>query len=246
MLTQELRTRNWMPRNDETPTLARRITRRGSQLAVRSRALSGWFSALALALSLAGCAAQAAVPPTAPSPTIAALPLRSMLPAPGRAATRPPAARASTATPPAFSQPTAAPRAGTPAPLEPFVYLWPAYLPNGMQVSPKESRVPREGEIGQNGQGFFIVTFAAGTGRLVIGGGATDALPLAGDQRRIEVGGRPATLTTNDPQRQVTFDVPKGSLFVYSSILSEDELLRVAGSLQPIDLSELRRRVGAE
>jgi hypothetical protein len=89
------------------------------------------------------------------------------------------------------------------------------------------------------------VTFASGADRLVIGGGATDALPLTGTERRIEVGGRPAKLTTNDPQHQVTFDVPKGSLFVYSSNLSEEELLRVAGSLQPIDLSELRARVGA-
>jgi hypothetical protein len=115
-----------------------------------------------------------------------------------------------------------------------------------MQVATKESRVPREGEVGQDGLGFFIVTFASGTSRLVVGGGATDTLPLTGDQRRVEVGGRAATLTTSDPQRQVVFDVPKGKLFVYSSILSEDELLRVAGSLQPIDLPELRRRVGAE
>jgi hypothetical protein len=177
-----------------------------------------------------------------PSPTIAVPPLRSSptIAAPGRAATRP------TATPPAFSQPTTAPPAGTPAQLEPFAYLWPAYVPDGMQISPKESRVAREGEIGQNGQGFFVVTFASGTGRLVIGGGATDALPLAGEKRAIKIAGRAATLTTSDQQRQVSFDMPKGSLFVYSSVLSEDELLRVAGSLQPIDLSDLRARVAGQ
>jgi hypothetical protein len=204
-----------------------------------------WIAALVLALNLAGCGGTAAAPTAAaPSPTIAAPPRPSATPAAG-GATRAPVTAQPTATPPTFASPTAAPQAGTPTQQEPFVYLWPAYLPEGMQLSPRESRVPRDGEIGQNGLGFFIVTFAAGKGRLVIGGGATDALPLAGDKRSVEIGGRAATLTTNDPLRQVTFEVPKGSLFVYSSSLSEDELLRVAGSLQPIDLTELRVRVGA-
>jgi hypothetical protein len=44
----------------------------------------------------------------------------------------------------------------------------------------------------------------------------------------------------------LVFDVPKGSLFVYSSSLSEDELVRIADSLKPIDLLELRKRVGVE
>ena len=219
-----------------------------SRLAARGRALCVLTLVLSLAPTLAGCGDTAAAPTAVgPSPTIAAPPRRSPTPgAAGRTATRPPAAAQPTATPPIFASPTVAPQAGTPTKLEPFVYLWPAYVPDGMQVSPRESRVPREGEIGQNGLGFFIVTFASGPGRLVIGGGATDALPLTGTERRIEVGGRQAKLTINDPQRQVTFEVPKGSLFVYSSNLSEEELLRVAGSLQPIDLSELRVRVGAE
>jgi hypothetical protein len=223
------------------------VTQHNSRLAARGRALRVWAAIPALALILAGCGGTAATPtPAAPSPTIAAPPRPSATPgAAGGAATRPPATAQPTATPPTFASPTAAAPAGTPARLEPFVYLWPAYLPEDMRLSPRESRVPREGEIGQNGLGFFIVTFASGTGRLVIGGGATDALPLAGDERRVEVGGRAATLTTSDPQRQLTFDVPKGSLFVYSSSLSEEELLRVAGSLQPIDLTELRVRVGA-
>ena len=208
--------------------------KRNARFVARARALFGWISIPILALTLAGCADSAAAPTAVvPSPTIAAA---------GRAATRPPA----TPTPPVFASPTAGPPAGTPARLEPFTYLWPTYLPSGMQLSPRETRVPREGEIGQNGLGFFIVTFASGPGRLVIGGGATDALPLTGVERRVEVGGRAATLTTSDPQRQVTFDMPNGSLFVYSSSLSEAELLQVAGSLQPIDLAELRVRVGAK
>ena len=213
----------------------------------RSVLLGLWL--LALILALTGCG-ESVVTPTAaaPSPTIAAPPPRpSVTPgAAGAAATRAPATAQPTATPPTFASPTAASQAGTPTKLEPFVYLWPGYLPEGMQLSPRESRVPREGEIGQNGLGFFIVTFAEGRNRLVIGAGATEPLPLTGDERRVEIGGRAATLTTNEQQHQLTFDVPKGSLFVYSSSLSEDELLRVAGSLQPIDLTELRARVGTE
>jgi hypothetical protein len=126
------------------------------------------------------------------------------------------------------------------------VYLWPAYLPADMRVSPGESRVAHAGETGQDAGGFFIVTINSGNDKLVIGGGATETLPLTGEQRRISVGGRPATLTTGVAGRQVVFDVSAGSLFVYSSSLSEAELLRVAGSLQPIDVAELRQRVGAE
>jgi hypothetical protein len=205
--------------------------------------------ALSLVLTLVGCADTATTPTTiVPSPTIAAPPPHPSAtpPAAGGSATLPPATAQPTPTPPTFASPTAAAQAGTSATSEPFVYLWPAYLPDGWQLSPGESRVPREGEIGQNGLGFYIVTFASGTGRLVIGGGATEALPLTGDERPIEVGGRAVTLTTNGQQHQLIFEVPKGSLFVYSSSLNEDELLRVAGSLQPIDLTELRARVGAE
>src|SRR5262245_60734206 len=234
--------------NDQRLTLERQVMQHLSRLAARCRVMRVWAMVLSLALSLAGCGDTAAIPTVAPpSPTIAAPPPPSATPAAaGRAATSPPVTAQPTATPPTFASPTAAPQAGTPAEQEPFVYLWPSYLPEGMQLSPRESRVPREGEIGQNGLGFFIVTFALGTGRLVIGGGATDTLPLTGDKHRVEIGGRAATLTTNATQRQLTFDVAKGSLFVYSSSLSEEELLRVAGSLQPIDLIELRARVGVK
>jgi hypothetical protein len=196
--------------------------------------------ALVLALLLAGCARQEPAPAAAPSPTIAA-PARQP---PTLQASARPTARSATAVQQAAT-PRIEPTATPPRPA-PFVYLWPAYVPADMRVSPGESRVAREGEIGQNGQGFFIVTFAAGTGRLVIGGGATDTLPLTGDQRRIAVAGREATLTTGAAGRQVVFDVPTGSLFVYSSTLSEEELLRVAGSLEPIEVAELRKRVGVE
>jgi hypothetical protein len=57
------------------------------------------------------------------------------------------------------------------------------------------------------------------------------------------VGSREATLTTNGEQRQVVFAATSGSLFVYSSQLSEEELLRVAGSLQPIEVQDLRALV---
>jgi hypothetical protein len=114
-----------------------------------------------------------------------------------------------------------------------------------MHVSPGESRVARESEVGPDGLGFFIVTFTDGTAKLVVGGGATEMLPLAGEQRRLTVSGREATLTTNGDQRQLAFVAPRGRLFVYGSHLSEEELLRVAGSLQPIDVQDLRALVGS-
>jgi hypothetical protein len=112
-----------------------------------------------------------------------------------------------------------------------------------MQISPSESRVASDDEIGQDGLGFFIVTFADATAKLVIGGGATEALPLTGEQRRMTVGGREATLTTNGDKRQLVFRVSNGKLFVYSSGLSEEALLQIAGSLQPIEVQDLRALV---
>src|SRR5438046_2951204 len=76
-------------------------------------------------------------------------------------------------------------------------------------------------------------------------GGAPEARPRTGDQGGLTVGGRQATLRTNGGQRQVVFDVAAGSLFVYGLGIGEEELLRVAGSLQPIDVRELRQRVAA-
>src|SRR6266511_1988469 len=135
------------------------------------------LSALALALIVCGCGGQVAEPPTLPSPTLAAPLVRPSptLGVPGTAAARLPATR-----------PPVAPPATAPA--APFAYLWPVYLPANMQISPAESRVPHEGEIGQNDLGFFIVTFTDGAAKLVIGGGATETLPLTGEQRRITVG----------------------------------------------------------
>ncbi len=56
--------------------------------------------------------------------------------------------------------------------------------------SPSETRVAREGEIAQDGTGFFILTFNDGVGKLVIGGGA--AGDAAADRRAapLVVGGR--------------------------------------------------------
>ncbi len=212
------------------------------------------LGALALALIVCGgCAEQAAGPAATPSPTIAMPQARPSPTPPTRAvpATRPPAQSSPSATPPPTAQPSATPPAGSLAPAAPtappapFAYVWPTYLPANMRVSPAESRVAREGEVGPDGLGFFIVTFTDGVGKLVIGGGATAPLPLTGEQRHITVGGREATLTTNGEQRQVVFVATSGSLFVYSSHLSEEELLRVAGSLQPIDVRDLRALVGA-
>ena len=207
---------------------------------------------LLAALLCAGCGGEPAAPVATPSPTIAvAAPAATPSPRTTAATRRPtPGQPSPTTMTTGGAGPTAATstsRLPTPsAEAAPFVYLWPSYLPAGMQVSPAESRVAREGEIGAGGLGFFIVTFAAGTQKLVVGGGATETLPLTGDQRRLIVGGRQATLTTNGDQRQVIFEVAAGSLFVYGFGIGEEELLRVAGSLQPIDVRELRQRVTAQ
>src|SRR5262249_55220044 len=125
------------------------------------------------------------------------------------------------------------------------VYLWPTYLPPAMRPSPGESRVARDNEVGEHGLGFFIVTLNAGDQKLVVGGGdLQDALPLAGSEQPITVGKRAGKLVTSGEQRQIIFEVPKGRLFIYSRGLSEEELLRVAESLQPIDLHDLRDRAG--
>lgn len=199
-------------------------------------------------LACAGCAGQD-TPRQAvtPSPTIAGAALQQSPRQPGTAT----GARATATRPPSPSRPAPTPTAGiaiapgaTAVPAS-FSYLWPAYLPPGMQVSPAESRVAREGEVGEGGIGFFIVTFASGSRKLVVGGGATETLPLVGDERHISVGSRQATLTTSGDQRQIVFDVSPGRLFVYGFGIDEADLLRVAGSLEPIDVRDMRARVGA-
>ena len=209
-------------------------------------------------LACAGCGDQAVMPPSPPpAPVATGMPLQ---PSPTIAViTRQPSLEAAVLTTPAPPStpglapspiPTATPPAAlaqrSPVPTaDAFVYLWPAYLPPGMQLSPAESRVAREGELGEGGIGFFIVTFEAGKQKLVIGGGATETFAIAGEERRITVGPRQATLTTSGDLRQLVFDVPQGRLFVFGSGVSQEELLRVAESLQPIDVQELRKRVGA-
>jgi hypothetical protein len=79
----------------------------------------------------------------------------------------------------------------------------------------------------------------------VVGGGGIDAaLPLAGDQRSVTVGGRKGTLITSGDRREIVFDVPQGKLFIYSAGLSEDELLKVGESLRPLNLEALRALAG--
>jgi hypothetical protein len=218
---------------------------------------------LALAMILcSGCAEQVAGPAATPSPTIALPPTRPSpspaapaAPTPLPPSATPPPAAPPSATPPsavppsATLPPSATPPAGSAAATPtivpaPFAYLWPAYLPPNMRISPSETRVAREGEVAEDGTGFFILTFTDGAGKLVLGGGATETLPLTGEQRSLTVGGRAATLTTKGEQRQLVFVVATGRLFVYSSQLSEEELLRVAESLQPISVQDLRALAG--
>lgn len=196
----------------------------------------------AVALLLAGCAGQgASAPPGAPSPTIAAAGAQPALarptPTPGAIGGRPTAAPGLQAAP---AQPKPAPAA------EPSIYLWPSYLPPNMRPSPNESRVASEGQTGEAGLGFYIITLNAGQQKLSIGGGdLSDVLPLSGEQRSITAGARSGTLITSGDRREIVFDIARGKLFVYSAGLSEDELLKVAESLQPIDVKSLRELIAA-
>ena len=189
--------------------------------------------AMLVAAFCAACGSDPAAAPTAaaPSPTIAAA---IIPPTPVLSPTPPP------------RQPTAAPAAPTdaapaqPAPAQ-TIYLWPGELPAGMQPDPAESRVSRENELGEGDLGFYLITLNGGSRKLVIGGGGLSAaLPLSGEKRAVTAGTRTGTLTTSGEQRQIVLDVARGLLFVYSLGLSEDELLRVAASLQPIDVRALR------
>lgn len=156
---------------------------------------------------------------------------------------------------PAASTPTKPPQAlnltgsGTPAPAsaagEQALYLWPAYVPPGMAPAPQESLVSGTKEVGSGGLGFYIITLNGSATKLTIGGGGIDTpLPLDGEQRRVTASGRAGTLITSGDRREIIFDVSPGKLFLYSAGLSEQDLLKVADSLQPIDVEALRVLAG--
>jgi hypothetical protein len=196
-------------------------------------------------LLLAGCAGQGAstpASPAAPSPTIAAA---VMQPAPAQATPTIAAIGVEPTTMPAI-QPASDATAAAPA-AEPSIYLWPTYLPPNMRPSPTESRVASAGQIGDVGLGFYVVTLNNGSQKLSIGGGdLPEVLPLSGDQRSIMAGPRAGTLITSGDRREIVFNMARGKLFVYSAGLDEQELLKVAESLQPIDVKTLRDLVGAK
>jgi len=207
---------------------------------LRSSDIRVFLAAIALLLT-AGCAGRGtSAPPGAPSPTITAAgaqqaPVR-LTPTPGAIGGQPTAA-------PAIQAAPAQPSAGVAA--EPSIYLWPSYLPPNMRPSPTESRVASEGQTGEAGLGFYIITLNAGQQKLSIGGGdISDVLPLSGEQRPITAGTRSGTLITSGDRREIVFDIARGKLFVYSAGLSEQELLKVAESLQPIDVKTLRELIG--
>jgi hypothetical protein len=116
-----------------------------------------------------------------------------------------------------------------------------------MQPSPKESQVAQEGQIGRNAPGFYVVTFNDQNKRkIIVGGGAVEPFAITGERRELILDQRQATLTTSGEQRMVTFETrpEQGSLFVLGIGVGEAELLQVAESLLPIDLVEMRARVG--
>ncbi|HMO59818.1 MAG TPA: hypothetical protein PKA05_09750 [Roseiflexaceae bacterium] len=124
-----------------------------------------------------------------------------------------------------------------------FEYLWPEFLPEGMQLSSGETRVAQEGEIGAGEIGFFVLTFQDGGRKLVVGGGATDAIPLSGRIESLMIGNRPARRVSGDIGEMIVFERVQGTLFVFGIGMTRDELEQVAASLTPIDIRELREKV---
>jgi hypothetical protein len=115
-----------------------------------------------------------------------------------------------------------------------------------MRPSPAESRVASEGQTGAAGLGFYLITLNNGPQKLAIGGGdLSDVLPLSGEQRSITAGTRAGTLITSGEQREIVFNMARGKLFLYSAGLEEQELLKIAESLQPIDVKNLREMAGS-
>jgi hypothetical protein len=214
-----------------------------------------YFALAGLALFLASCAGQGAAPaaPALPSPTIAAAQVQPApaRPTPTSAAIGGQASAPQTITPAiqaVLAQPTAGipTQGGAPA-AEPSIYLWPTYLPPNMRPSPTESRVASDGQTGEAGLGFYIITLNNGPQKLSIGGGdLSDVLPLSGDQRPITAGARAGTLITSGDQREIVFNMARGKLFIYSAGLDEQELLKIADSLQPIDVKNLRELAGSK
>lgn len=126
-----------------------------------------------------------------------------------------------------------------------FNYLWPAYLPEGMQLATQESRVAQEGEIGKDNLGFFLITFSGDGGKrkLSLGGGAVEAFKLEGEKKEVQIAGRPATLITQEQQHLVLLQAPRGTLFVLGAGLNVDEVLKVAESLEPTDVRTIRQKL---
>lgn len=144
------------------------------------------------------------------------------------------------------SQPTSAAATAPTATPVAFTYLWPAYLPDGMYVSPSESRVPHPNEVGSTSAGFYIVTFNSDTRKLIVGGGATDTLVLKGDTRAVNYDASSATLTTDGEQRQLVFIKNSTKYFIYGRNISEQEIMLVAESMVPNDIAAIQDIVAGQ
>jgi hypothetical protein len=121
------------------------------------------------------------------------------------------------------------------------LYVWPTYLPDGMRLSPPESHVASTGEAAISHIGYYVLTLNGKAQKLFISGGdIKDTIPITGDKRDITIGERTGTLISNGIYREIVFNVAPGKLFVYSTGLSEEELLKVVGSFKAVDLPTLR------
>jgi hypothetical protein len=131
-----------------------------------------------------------------------------------------------------------------PVPTTSTLYVWPTYLPDGMRLSPPESHVASTSEAAISKLGYYVLTLNGNGQKLFISGGdIKDTIPITGDKRDVTFGERTGTLITNGIYREIVFNVAPGKLFVYSTGISEEELLKVVDSFQAVDLPTLRGKV---
>ncbi|MGQ9549243.1 MAG: hypothetical protein ACUVSY_03740 [Roseiflexus sp.] len=128
-----------------------------------------------------------------------------------------------------------------------FQYRWPSFIPDGMKPSPAESRIVRDDEVGDGGIGFYLVTFNGNGNKIVIGGGAVEPFSLSGTIERVSLGGYNARIVAQGDQTLIVIDDgAPGTLFVLGVGVARNELLRVAASLTPVDVRDMRQLAGVD
>lgn len=188
-------------------------------------------------------ACSAPLSPAAPTPRVPTVAVQRPTPSLPSAPVVQPAPPSPTAVLPSPVGPASL-EAGDPAR---FQYRWPAFVPDGMQPSPAESRIARDDEVGDGDIGFYLVTFNGRGNKIVIGGGAVEPFNLSGTIERANLGAYNARIVTQGNQTLIVIDDDApGTLFVLGVGIARDDLLHVAASLTPIEPRDMRRLVGID